>query len=299
MHFFRLRGVHPDPDLYLAHRRISCEETTCYLGLLFDSRLTWVSHLRSVKAVCQKALSLLRVLAHSSWTADRDTLFLLHRTLILPKLEYGCEVYSSATEARLRVLDSVHHAGIRLATGAFRSFPIPSLLVDAGVLPLDLRRQSSLLRCWFRTQRLPESVSCRSILRDSRSPAYATRPSLPKSFGFRAASVLSALSVPSAPVCPYRLPKVGYWQFPCVSVCAPVFEGKKNLPAYASRALLLEHCSSHSDSVSVFTDGSKSESGFGFGVVFPSFCRGCSLPAVAHGFSVVKGSLNGTLSLRG
>ena len=172
------------------------------------------------------------------------------------------------------MLDSVHHAGIRLVTGAFRSSPIPSLLVDAGVLPLDLCRQSSLLRCWFRTQRLPESVSCRSILRDSRLPAYAIRPSLPKPFGFRAASVLSAVSVPSAPVCPYRLPKVGYWQFPDVSVCAPVFEGKKDLPTYASRALFLEHCSSHLDSVFVFTDCSKSDIGVGFGVVFPSFCRG-------------------------
>ena len=79
--------------------------------------------------------------------------------------------------ARVRVLDYVHDAGIRLATGAFRSSPIPSLLVDAGVLPLNFRRQSSLLRCWFRTQRLPESVPCRSILRDFPFP-------------FRAASVL-------------------------------------------------------------------------------------------------------------
>jgi len=105
MHFCRIRGVHPDPDLYLANRRLSCVETTRYLGLVFDSRLTWVPHFRYVKAACQKALSL-RVLAHTSWGADRDTLLLLYRTFILSKLEYGCEVYSFATEARLRVLDS-------------------------------------------------------------------------------------------------------------------------------------------------------------------------------------------------
>ena len=40
MHFYRLRGVHPDPDLYLTRRRISCEETTRYLSLIFGSRLT-------------------------------------------------------------------------------------------------------------------------------------------------------------------------------------------------------------------------------------------------------------------
>ena len=143
-------------------------ETTQYLGLTFDSRLTWVPHIHSIKTACHKPLSLLRVLAHTSWGADRDTLLLLHRTLVLSKLEYGCEVYSSATAARLRVLDPVHHAGVRLATGAFRSSPIPSLLVDAGILPLDLRRQSTLLRSWFRFQLLPESIPYKMILLDSR-----------------------------------------------------------------------------------------------------------------------------------
>ena len=285
MHFCRLRGIHPDPDLYIDGRRISCVESSRYLGLIFDSRLTWVPHLRSVKASCQKALSLLRVLSHTSWGADRDTLLLLHRTLILPKLEYGSEIYSSATEARLRVLDSVHHEGLRLATGAFRSSPIPSLLVDSGFQPLDLRRHSSLLRCWFRIQRLPESVPCRSVLSDSLSPSYTVRPSFPKPFGFRVASLLTSLGIPSVPICPYRLPRIGFWQFPNVSVCSPFLASKRDLPPTVSHALFLEHASSHSNSVSVFTDGSKCDTGVGFGVVFPSFCRGGSLPMVASVFT--------------
>ena len=285
MHFCRKRGVHPDPDLHLGNRRLSCLETTRYLGLVFDSRLTWVPHFRSVKASCQKALSLLRVLGHTSWGADRETLLLLHRTLILPKLEYGSEIYSSATEARLRVLDPVHHGGIRLATGAFRTSPIPSLLVDAGFWPLDLRRQSSLLKCWFRLHRLPESVPCVSVLRDSRSLFYADRPSLPKPFGFRATAAMTDLSVPSVPVCPYRLPRVGYWRFPEVALCPPTIENKRDFPSCVSQALFLEHYATHSDSIHVFTDGSKSDAGVGFGVVFPSFCRGASLPPVASVFT--------------
>ncbi len=38
MHYCRLRGVHPDPDLYLADRGILCMESTRYPGLVFDSR---------------------------------------------------------------------------------------------------------------------------------------------------------------------------------------------------------------------------------------------------------------------
>jgi len=285
MHFCRIRGVHPDPDLYLENKRVSCVETTRYLGLVFDNRLTWLPHFRYVKAACQKALTLLRVLSHTSWGADRDTLLRLHRTLILSKLEYGCEVYSSATEPRLRMLDSVHHAGVRLATGAFRTSPIPSLLVDAGALPLDLRRQSILLRCWYRIHRLPESVTCVTVCRDSRLIQYVARPSLAKPFGFRVKSIMEQLSLPDIPICPHRFPKIGSWEFPDVAFCGPDIPKKSLLPPRQSYTLFFEHFSTHSDSTPVFTDGSKSDAGVGYGVVFPSFCRGGTLPAFASVFT--------------
>ncbi len=84
------------------------------------------SHLRHVKTSCIKAMSLLRVVGHTSWGADRQTHLLLYKSLILPKLEYGCEIYSAATKSRLRTLDAVHHAGVRQVTGALKSCPIPS-----------------------------------------------------------------------------------------------------------------------------------------------------------------------------
>lgn len=104
-----------------------------------------MSHLRYVKAACQKALPLLRVLAYTSWGADTGTTLLLHRMLILSKLEYGCEVYSHTTEARLPVLASVHLDGVCLAIRAFRSSPILNLLVDPCVLHVKFRRQTSLM----------------------------------------------------------------------------------------------------------------------------------------------------------
>ncbi|MPC98196.1 hypothetical protein E2C01_093552 [Portunus trituberculatus] len=102
------------------------------------------------------------------------------------------------------VLRSTHlqrmHSYTCLATGAFRTSPIPNLLVDAGFWPLDLRHQSSLHRCWFRIHRLPDSVLYVSILQDSRSQAYITRPSLPKPFGFRVPSLMMDLSIAPTPV---------------------------------------------------------------------------------------------------
>ncbi len=151
------------------------------------------------------------------------------------------------------MLDSVHHAAARLATGVFRSSPIPSLLVDTGVFLLVFRRQSLLLRFWYRVQRFPESVSCVAVSRDSHSRLCVSHPSFSKPFGVRVASVMAALNVPSVSVSPCRYHRVGYWQFQDISVCGTSISNKNLLRDYESRAVFLEHFSTHSDSILVFT----------------------------------------------
>ena len=96
---------------------------------------------------------------------------------------------------------------------------------------------------------------------------------------------MAILSVPSVSICPYRLPRVGYWQFPGVPVCKPGVDIKKGLPTNFVRTLFLEHTSYHSGSISVFADGFKYDTCVGIGVVFPEFCRGSSLPVVDSGFT--------------
>ena len=96
---------------------------------------------------------------------------------------------------------------------------------------------------------------------------------------------MTELSVPSTLVCPHRLPRVGYWQFPDVSVCSPNIERKKVLPARVTQAVFLEHYYTHTDSIHVFTEGSKSDVGVGCGVIFPSSSCDGSLPPVPSVFT--------------
>ena len=278
VHFCRTRGVHPDPDLFLYGKRIPCREEARFLGLTFDRRLTWVPHLRSVKTSCLQALNLLKVLSHTTWGADRGTLLYLHETLILSKLEYGSEVYSSATSARLRMLDAVHHAGVRLATGAFRSSPIPSLLVDAGCLPLQLRRRSNILRCWYRLKRTPNSLACRAMTGDCGLQTYNGRPGMPKPLGYRAGGMLGELADHPVPVLEHKVPKICPWRLPEVAICRSVPLGRETANPQSQLVEFLDHLNVHGSSVQVYTDGSKGDSGAGFAVVFPDFNRSFSLP---------------------
>ena len=231
-------------------------------------------------------MEILRVLSHTSWGADCKTLLRLHHSLILSKLSYGCEIYSSATISSLKMLDSVHHAGIRLATGAFKSSPIQSLLVDAGELSLDLYRQSSLIRFWYRLQRLPYSLACQSATKEDFYHFYETHPKYPQPFGFRVKRILSdMLAITNAPICPYKFSVIPHWKLPSLQYCK-YFKGTKNDKTDEEiRALFLEHSEHHQNSVCIFTDGSKFDAGVGFGVYSNDFTRKGRLPSEASNYT--------------
>ena len=87
-----------------------------------------------------KGLNLLRVLAHTSWGADQETLLHLYRSLIRSKLDYGCIVHGSARGSYLRMLDP-----LRLCLGAYRTSPASSLCVEANELLLYFKTFTPVL----------------------------------------------------------------------------------------------------------------------------------------------------------
>lgn len=74
-----------------------------FLGLTFDSRLSWVPHINELHAKSVRKISMLKTLSHKSWGASRSSLVTIYKSLILSKLDYGCMFYSSA---RAKILKS-------------------------------------------------------------------------------------------------------------------------------------------------------------------------------------------------
>ena len=64
VHFCQLRKVHNDPELYLYGSLIPVVEDFKFLGVLFDRKLSFIPHIKYLKAKCLKALNLLKVLSH-------------------------------------------------------------------------------------------------------------------------------------------------------------------------------------------------------------------------------------------
>ena len=82
MHFCRLRKHYLDPELFLYGMPIPVVHEVKFLGLIFDCKLSFLSHICYLKNKSTKALKLICVVAHTSWGTDQDTLLLLYTSLI-------------------------------------------------------------------------------------------------------------------------------------------------------------------------------------------------------------------------
>ena len=49
MHLYNKRGLHPDPELKLNNSPIKIVSETKFLGLLFDSKATFLPHIKMLK----------------------------------------------------------------------------------------------------------------------------------------------------------------------------------------------------------------------------------------------------------
>lgn len=140
MIFTRKRKNITTPVLNFLGSRLEFVEDHVFLGMTLDSKLSWNKHLNSIKAKASNKIKVLKFLAHPKFGTDRRLMLRLHNVLVLSILDYGSQIYSSAKDNQLKILDSIHNAGIRLCTGAFRTSPTESLIVESGQIPLSLRR---------------------------------------------------------------------------------------------------------------------------------------------------------------
>ena len=93
--FCNQRKLHPEPSLFLNNHLFPVVNEVKFLGLYFDNKLSFLTHIKYLKTKCPKAMNLFKIIAHQTWGADQSTLLALYRTLIRSKLHYGAIVYGT------------------------------------------------------------------------------------------------------------------------------------------------------------------------------------------------------------
>ena len=131
--------LHNDPSLKLNGVEIPVVDDYKFLGIIFDTKLTFIPHLKYLKMKCNKTLQLLHIVAHKEWGTDQSTLLLLYRSLIGSKLDSGNFIYRSARKSYLKTLEPIYHGGLRLVLGAFRTSPVESLYAEVNEASANIR----------------------------------------------------------------------------------------------------------------------------------------------------------------
>ena len=111
-----------------------------FLGLIFDSKLSWNLHIQYVIKKCLKLKSLFYVITRSRSGPDLPALLTLYKALVRSCIDYGLIVYGSASKSLLSELDKVQNVFMRRMLGSLPSTPVSELRLETGIEPSHLEK---------------------------------------------------------------------------------------------------------------------------------------------------------------
>ena len=264
--FHRTRGLFedPTPELKLKGEKLRVVKEKKFLGMIFDQKLTWISHIKWLKARGIKALNILKILVKNNSRIDSKVLLNIYRAVIRSKLDYGCPVYGTASPSALKMLDTVHHKALRICLCAFRTSPIDSLYIEAGEPSLENRRRSLQLQYFVRSRQLHASQTLVHLTDESHDHHYQSIKNKPKSLGYKVRNEVVTMGLEIPPISTITESQLGPWEQPDIKVCMELGAFVK---AVTNREEFVQNFRAHRHDVDieVYTDGSKTSNGVGSG----------------------------------
>jgi ribonuclease HI len=131
------------------------QDTTKYLGVTLDKRLTWTPHINTMQGKAVKRMAVMKKLAGTRWGANTRILTQVYTGSVRPHMEYASNAWSTAAQSNSENLNKVQNASMRLITGAMKTTPIAEMEKMTGLLSLQERRDEKLLRQSEKMKRLP------------------------------------------------------------------------------------------------------------------------------------------------
>ena len=258
MHFCQSRKLHLDPELTLDGIQIEVVPEFKFLGLLFDSKLSFIPHINYLSNKCHKALNLLRVVSSMDWGADRKVLLRLYRTLVRSKLDYGCIVYGSARQLYLRKLDSIYNQGLQLALGALRTSPVNSLYAEANEPSLNLRRKKLSLQYYLKLTSNRDNPTHKVVFEPVYKDEFLNREKVIPPFSLCCEADINCLDCDLEDVANYKISEVPLWT--CKSPTYNYYlasDKKATTDPMIFKNRLLEVKEQYLTYEEIYTDGSK------------------------------------------
>ena len=188
------------------------------------------------------------------------------------------------------MLDTVHHQGLRLALGAFRTSPVESLYVEAEEPSLYIRREKLALQYAIRLAVNPSNPTFKvtfapHISRDI-IDLYDNKPNAIRSFGLRIAPLLTPANINKEQIETHSVSEIPSWCIRKLTIDLSLHSEKKSdSNPHLLKQNFHELQSYYSDHEHIYTDGSKDEEKVGCAAAKYDDCKRMRIPDCSSVFT--------------
>lgn len=132
-----------DEYVYISINNVNITPSTeaKFVGFELDPKLTWKRHVEEKCRDTQRIIHFLKYCLRKSWGLNSNTLLTLYKSVVIPKLLYGCSIWCNSI---LKVscknkLRTVQRTMLKCITRSFNSVSTLSLLIISNLLPINLK----------------------------------------------------------------------------------------------------------------------------------------------------------------
>ena len=137
----RKRREKKDIEIYVNNKKLQQVTSIKYLGIIFDSKMTFRDHINYVEEKCTKLIFTLAKSAKITWGLKHKALKTIYTGGILPLILYGAPVWKSVMNKacyKAKIIRIQRLINIRIAK-AYRTVSNEALCVITGLMPINIK----------------------------------------------------------------------------------------------------------------------------------------------------------------
>lgn len=279
---------HDNLNIQIDNVKIKTEPYQKYLGMWMDHKLKFKKHITETVFKIRKKTNILKMLSKKNGGAHPQVMLQINKSLVRSHIDYGISIYGSACKTDLNRIQVAQNVGLRLSLRLLKSTPNHVVLAETGELPVDLRASILTLKetaktLYFRNSPIVETLS---------SIAFSDQDLKHLTFLENNATLNNFLLVQ---ICAMNstFPNFDTNKLEVRINLESVIKNRTNRDVLKTIAIQTIH-DKYSDFYKIYTDGTKCNTGTGFGFYDPQ-----TLISVSHKlnplFTIANAELIGIL----
>ncbi|XP_060084945.1 uncharacterized protein LOC132564292 [Ylistrum balloti] len=197
----------------------------------------------------------------NTWGTNKKHLLKLYRVLIRSIIDYGSQVYDSASDNALHALERIQYKALRVALGATKNTPTVSLLAEAGEQPLQLRRNTLTLKYWARTQGHGTQFPPNKLITQAKHTTFKKTKQHKPPYNHKIHSLLSEHNLNNIKITQFHTNPTPPWKLVAPKTSTDILHStdKKENPIAAKNIALSIIHDKYKNRIQIYTDGSKNQ----------------------------------------